>query len=203
MVKLLLVVLFTMAILGLMTFFWVKEMRRRRKGVNDSIPSDIVRHGKEEVFNVSRNVYSYSDAQALCKAYGARLATYDDVLDAYRNGAEWCNYGWSADQMALYPTSEDSWKELQRRAPPAHRNDCGKPGVNGGYFKDPHLRFGVNCFGKKPSQTAHNWDERVSPDYVSQEDFLENEKLKAFRREIDSIELLGFNRRKWSDTTFL
>ena len=26
-----------------------------------------------------------------------------------------------------------------------HRDDCGKPGINGGYFKDKDLKFGVNC----------------------------------------------------------
>ena len=60
--------------------------------------------GGGEVFNVSRNNYTYDEAKALCKAYGAKLATYNQIEDAYKSGAEWCNYGWSADQMAFYPT---------------------------------------------------------------------------------------------------
>ena len=24
-----------------------------------------------------------------------------------------------------------------------------KPGINGGFFGDPFLKFGINCFGKK------------------------------------------------------
>jgi hypothetical protein len=29
---------------------------------------------------------------------------------------------------------------------------CGVPGVNGGYFDNPEIRFGVNCYGTKPSE---------------------------------------------------
>ena len=52
------------------------------------------------------NDYSFEDAKSLCKAYGAELATYSQIEDAYKNGAEWCNYGWSANQMAFYPTQK-------------------------------------------------------------------------------------------------
>ena len=39
------------------------------------------------------NYYDYENAKALCKAYGAELATYDQIEKAYNSGAEWCNYG--------------------------------------------------------------------------------------------------------------
>jgi hypothetical protein len=65
--------------------------------------------GRKEVFNVSQNKYSYYDAQALCKSLGAELATYDQVKEAYDQGADWCNYGWVDGQMAVYPTQEKSW----------------------------------------------------------------------------------------------
>ena len=42
-----------------------------------------------EVFNISNNNYTYEEAQAVCKAYGAELATYDQIEDAYNKGAEW------------------------------------------------------------------------------------------------------------------
>ena len=29
-------------------------------------------------------------------------------------------------------------------------NNCGRPGVNGGYFDNPNIKFGVNCYGQKP-----------------------------------------------------
>jgi hypothetical protein len=114
-----------------------------------------------EVFNVSNNRYTYEDAQAICKAYDSTLATYDQVEKAYNNGAEWCNYGWSAGQMILFPTQKKTWEKLQKvdenrgcnSKVPSHRNDCGRPGVNGGYIANPYARFGVNCFGKKPDAT--------------------------------------------------
>ena len=33
---------------------------------------------------------------------------------------------------------------------PKHRYDCGLPGVNGGFFANPKLKFGINCYGIKP-----------------------------------------------------
>ena len=30
------------------------------------------------------------------------------------------------------------------------KNDCGRPGVNGGFIANPNIQFGVNCFGIKP-----------------------------------------------------
>jgi hypothetical protein len=48
---------------------------------------------RPQVFNIPGNDYVYPDAKALCSAYGARLATYKEVEDSYKNGGEWCNYG--------------------------------------------------------------------------------------------------------------
>jgi hypothetical protein len=101
-----------------------------------------------EVFNISNNLYTYDDAQAICKAYGANLATYDQIEEAYNKGGEWCNYGWSDGQMIFFPTQRSTWTELQKNT--KHKNDCGRPGVNGGYMANPYLKFGVNCYGTKP-----------------------------------------------------
>ena len=69
---------------------------------------------EHEVFNIANNKYTYEDAQAICKSYDASLATYDQIEKAYNNGAEWCNYGWSADQMILFPTQKKTWEKLQK-----------------------------------------------------------------------------------------
>jgi hypothetical protein len=106
---------------------------------------------KDEVFNISNNLYTYDDAQAICTAYGAQLATYDQIEDAHKNGGEWCNYGWSDGQMAFFPTQKSTWDKLQKN--PKHKNDCGRPGINGGYMANPFIKFGVNCYGKKPAPT--------------------------------------------------
>jgi len=116
---------------------------------------------ESEVFNISNNKYTYDDAQAICKSYDATLATYDQIEKAYNNGAEWCNYGWSDGQMILFPTQKNTWNKLQEldkkrgcnSKTPSHKNDCGRPGINGGYIANPYVKFGVNCFGKKPEPT--------------------------------------------------
>jgi hypothetical protein len=107
--------------------------------------------GKREVFNISTNKYTYSDADPLCKAFGAELATYDQVKDAWKKGADWCNYGWVKGQSAVYPTQQSTFDKLQA-GPEDQRMACGMPGINGGYFDNPEIKFGVNCYGAKPSE---------------------------------------------------
>jgi hypothetical protein len=107
--------------------------------------------GKKEVFNIAQNKYSYTDAEPLCKAFGAELATYDQVKQAWQSGADWCNYGWVKGQAAIFPTQESTFNNLQA-GPEDQRMACGVPGVNGGYFDNPELKFGVNCYGSKPSE---------------------------------------------------
>jgi len=107
--------------------------------------------GRKEVFNVAQNKYTYTDSEPLCKAFGAELATYDQVKEAWQKGADWCNYGWVKGQAALFPTQESTFNNLQA-GPEDQRMACGVPGVNGGYFDNPEIRFGVNCYGTKPSE---------------------------------------------------
>ena len=106
---------------------------------------------RKQVFNIPGNYYSYDNAKAICQAYGSELATYNQIEKSYKNGAEWCNYGWSADQMALFPTQSETYNNLQNIA--GHEHDCGRPGINGGYIANPNVRFGVNCYGNKPRIT--------------------------------------------------
>ena len=68
---------------------------------------------QEQVFNIPGNYYNYESAKNLCAAYDSRLAKYEEIEDAYQNGAEWCNYGWSDGQMALFPTQASTYTELQ------------------------------------------------------------------------------------------
>ena len=115
------------------------------KALNNMLP------GKKEVFNIAADNYTYTDAEPLCKAFGAELATYDQVKDAWNKGADWCNYGWVKGQSAVYPTQQTTYNKLQA-GPEDQRMSCGVPGVNGGYFDNPELQFGVNCYGTRPSE---------------------------------------------------
>ena len=91
--------------------------------------------------------YDYSTARAVCKAYNGQLATLDQIKKAFQKGAEWCDYGWSEDSMVLYPTQEESWEKYQKTEDP---QQCGIPGINGGYNKHVNQKLGVNCYGVKP-----------------------------------------------------
>ena len=111
-------------------------------------PSTITPQPAEEVFNVSNNLYTFETAPLVCSALGARLASYDEIEDAYNKGADWCSYGWSENQMGFFPTQKETWKKLQSNN--AMKNSCGRPGVNGGYMRNPNMKLGVNCYGIKP-----------------------------------------------------
>lgn len=164
-------------------------------------PADLRFEPKDQVFNVSNNYYTYDDAQAVCKAFDARLATYDEIESAYNNGAEWCNYGWSEGQMAFFPTQKNTWEKLQDN--PLHKNSCGRPGINGGYFDNPHIKFGVNCFGKKPKPTdlEKKMMEATQDEPVPQteEEIALDEKVKYYKENGDKLlQLSSFNKDKWS-----
>lgn len=154
--------------------------------------------GNKQVFAVSSNKYTYYDAEPLCRALGAELATYDQVKEAWNRGADWCNYGWVKGQMAVYPTNKDTYDKLQK-GPAEQAGACGKPGVNGGFFDNPELRFGVTCFGPKPAQ-SQNDETKITAGIPMSPDALEiDKKIQQFKRETDSIGILPFNTNSWSN----
>jgi len=154
--------------------------------------------GKKQVFNIPGNTYTYDSAKALCTAYGADLASYQQVEDAYKRGGEWCNYGWSDGQMALFPTQQTTFDNLQKI--PGHEHDCGRPGINGGYMANPNLRFGVNCYGHKPRITQEE-DElmKVATPYPeTKEDMVFQKKVDYWKNHIDQILVSPFNYNNWT-----
>lgn len=158
---------------------------------------------KEEVFHISNNLYKYDDAKAICQSYGARLATYDDIEQAYNKGGEWCSYGWSEGQMAYFPTQKSTWTKLQTSE--ETKNNCGRPGINGGYMANPYIRFGVNCYGKKPEPSAAELNDMkamkmdsVAP--VSKGDKELNSKVKFWKDNAEKLlRVHAFNADKWSE----
>ena len=119
---------------------------------NNSFSEESQLQENKQVFNVSDNLFDYEQAKSVCEAYGGDLASLDQMIDAYKQGANWCNYGWSKDQMALFPTQKETFNKLE--SDPKTRGSCGTPGVNGGYFKNAGMKFGVNCYGVKPEKVA-------------------------------------------------
>lgn len=150
-----------------------------------------------EVFNISSNKYTYNDAEPLCKALGAELATYDQVKEAWNKGADWCNYGWVKGQMAVYPTSEETYQKIQG-GPEEGRQSCGRPGINGGYFDNPEMRFGVTCVGNKPPQNKHDEAAAAKGTPISPDALAFDKKVSQFKSEADHIAVLPFNNGKWS-----
>jgi hypothetical protein len=153
---------------------------------------------KKEVFNIPGNYYDYTNAKALCQAYGANLATYQQVEDSYRNGGEWCNYGWSDGQMALFPTQQKTFDNLQKIK--GHENDCGRPGVNGGYMINPKLRFGVNCYGNKPKITDEEEElmQYTTPYPETAEDIAFQKRVEFWKNKVGQILVSPFNYNTWS-----
>jgi len=153
---------------------------------------------KQQVFHLSDNKYDYENSKAICQAYGGRLATYKEINDAYTEGADWCGFGWSDGQMALYPTQTEKWNTLQEIK--GHEHDCGRPGINGGYIDNPNVRFGVNCYGYKPKITPDEAQNMMNtPLYPKTNTEIEfDKKVDYWRTKIHDIVVAPFNHNNWS-----
>lgn len=149
----------------------------------------------KQVFNIGNNIYTYKDANAVCKAFGAELATYPQLVASYKKGANWCNYGWTKGQLALYPTQKDAWLKLQEEDP-ERRNDCGNVGINGGYFENPDMLFGVNCYGIKPAPRDH---EKVKYNNKTAKEYELERQISKIKKNLDNLSVLPFNKKKWSN----
>ena len=146
-----------------------------------------------EVFHISNNKHTYEEARKICSKYKSRLATYNEIENAYNNGANWCSYGWSEDQLALFPTQKEVYDNLKTIT--GHENDCGRQGVNGGFIDNPYVKFGVNCYGEKPEETQQDKEymERLKLSYSpAVDDSTINEDAKNYI-------ISPFNREKWKE----
>ena len=146
-----------------------------------------------EVFHVESNTYTYDDAKGVCELLGARLATYEEVERAYQNGANWCSYGWSDEQLALFPIQKSLYNEL--KTIPGHQHDCGRPGVNGGYIEDETTKFGVNCYGKKPYMTEKDAEYMKKYTYTPT---ISPEDQSKIENAVNDILIAPFTKNKWS-----
>lgn len=156
--------------------------------------NDDLRGTKKQVFHIKDSIFSYDDAEAVCKAYGADLADYKQMIQAYKNGANWCNPGWVKGQLALYPIQHSFWKKKQESDDPDRRGECGQPGINGGFYQNRHMQFGVNCYGIKRAPVG---DERMKHAYQSDHDRELARKVAVFRRQLGNLRLAPFNGDKW------
>jgi hypothetical protein len=156
-------------------------------------------NGPNEVYNISQNKFTYYDAEPLCKALGAELASYEQVKEAWAKGADWCNYGWVKGQMAIYPTQKNTYDKLQS-GPADERMACGTTGINGGFFDNPDMLYGVNCYGKKPSQSSHDEEQLMEQGKVpkSPAALKVDQMVNDFKGQADSLYVKPFSEAKWS-----
>jgi hypothetical protein len=141
--------------------------------------------GEKEVFNISNQKYTYEQAKCKCKAYGAELASYNQIVKAYNKGAEWCNYGWSKGQKAYYPTQACPHKRK--------KDHCGKPGINGGNFP-AEMKFGVNCYGIKPKGEIVR---KITPKCKVKDNFCKLPKNYGAASKLDNDDISPFNSEKY------
>ena len=76
----------------------------------------------------------------------------------------------------------------------------GVPGINGGYIKNPNVRFGVNCYGSKPKITPEEQKimNKATPYPMTPEDRKFNKLVKYYKDKMSSILLSPFNYSTWS-----
>jgi hypothetical protein len=156
---------------------------------------------RKQVFHIPANVYDYENAKALCQAYGANLANIDQMEEAHKSGAEWCSYGWSDNQMILYPTQKSTWEELQKSTDHEKKNSCGRPGINGGYMSNAAMKVGVNCYGAKPEINPASSKLMASiQNYEAGKmlDPLHEARVQEMKSKINDVVIAPFNKSAWS-----
>ena len=162
----------------------------------DETTTDETTTDKNEVYHIPGNRFTYHDAKAVCKAFDSEIASYNQVNDAHKKGASWCSYGWTKDQLGLYPTSQSDWTKLQEKE--GHKYDCGLPGINGGYVPNPHTKLGANCYGVKPKQSElekEYLNKDLYPKTIKEQLF--EQRVKYWKDRISNILISPFNNTNW------
>ena len=149
---------------------------------------------EKEVFHVGHQVLTYKQAGCKCAAYGARLATKNEVIKAYNKGANWCTYGWTEGQNAFFPVQKCYWDDLQEDPDPRKRKSCGHPGINGGFFANPLLKFGANCYGVKPKGSVAI----PKKPFCEEKDFCDKKVNESASKEDEQDRIAPFNKTQWS-----
>ena len=166
---------------------------------NEVQEAPVVIQRQKEVFHLPQNIYKYKDAKAVCKAYDSELADIKDIEKAYKNGAEWCSYGWSKNDMALFPTQYKTWEKLQKNS--KYKNICGRPGINGGHVKNKDIKLGVNCYGYKPEINSKNrkYMDNLTLYPNNLNNSVKDKELQYYKNNINNIIVAPFNSYSWNE----
>lgn len=166
---------------------------------------------KKEVFLIY-NKYTYPEAKEICKLYKGRLATDADLDKAFRNGANWCNWGWLEGKKIAYPVQEKYWEQVEK----THKGHCGPTaGINKLSNIDPSKKYSVNCYGIKPRKSKKDLslDDDLDLLQPKNKDTLqdrikqcklekkEKEAKKWAKEQKKGVRIVNFNKYKWSLVT--
>jgi hypothetical protein len=151
----------------------------------------------KEVYHVPGNRFSYHDAQAVCKAFDGEIASYEQLLEEQKKGASWCSFGWTKDQLGLYPTSQNHFDKLQKKE--GHEYDCGLPGINGSYVSNPHIKLGSNCYGYKPKISDLESDLLKNDELYpkTHKEKLFDKRVDYWKNRVGNILISPFNNDNW------
>lgn len=152
---------------------------------------------KEEVYHISNQDYTFDQAKCKCESYGGKLATVEQVKDAYNKGATWCTYGWTEGQNAYYPVQKCDWDVMMEEnihKPDDMKNVCGNPGLNGGYFADKNVKFGCNCYGVKPKGKVI----KVKKPYCTPQQFCKLERNYEASHRMNTDQIAPFSPNQWN-----
>ena len=84
--------------------------------------------------------YTKSQAESICSKYNTKVATKQQLIDAQKNGAQWCSFGWVANSdEACFPSQ------------PGTNIGCGNGDNNVQYWTPSSGLAAVNCYGNKPT----------------------------------------------------
>lgn len=162
---------------------------------------------EKEVFLIYGS-FTYLEAKEICKLYKGTLATFEQLQDAFNNGANWCHWGWLNDETVAYPIQEEYWNNIEK----IHKGYCGPTaGIN--RIKNINLlqKFSINCFGIKPKQTKKDKENEKKLELnINKYDSLTEQirkckKEKQIERQKElvsklkkNVVILSFNKKKWS-----
>lgn len=83
---------------------------------------------------------NFTKAVLACQEQDAKVASYDQLLDAWRGGLDWCNAGWLSDGSVRYPITKP-------------REPCGganiTPGLRSYGWQNRRSLFDVFCFASR------------------------------------------------------
>jgi hypothetical protein len=178
-------------------YYLVKYIKKKKVENREVINTSTTKPEVNEVFHIANNIFSFNEAENVCRAVNAELATEEQIAKAYNKGANWCSYGWvkskDGKSRAYYPIQRDYWELIQNNESLGLKDQCGSPGVNGGPF-DRDTLFGVNCYGVKRDPTN---EERELTATLTASDLADNASA-AYRDRVASAMFAPFAPGQWS-----